>query len=76
LFLTTALPTRLLTEKPYRDPARSLGRALIISRAHDHERPSARTCAYCCGLVRWVSPAVTSPPANVIFRLRSAVSDL
>ena len=38
-FLTTALPTRRLTEKPYREKASPLAKALITVKSPTHELP-------------------------------------
>ena len=39
LFLTTALPTRRLTEKPYLDEVSPLGKAFITTKSLTHELP-------------------------------------
>ena len=74
LFLTTALPTLLLTEIPYRDNVSSLCIALITSRSHAHDLPFSYTRAYSFGLVINLPP-VTPPRANFTLRLRSIASD-
>ena len=74
LFLTTASPTLLLTEIPYRDNISPLGKALITSRSHAHDSPFSYTRAYSFGLVINLPP-VTPPRANFTLRLRSIASD-
>ena len=39
LFLVTALPTRLLTEKPYREMVSPLAKALIATKSDARELP-------------------------------------
>ena len=58
LFLVTALPTRWLTEKPYRDKVSPLGKAFITSKLLAHELPLPQTRAYCFALVRYLSPLI------------------
>lgn len=55
LFLTTALPTRRLTVKPYLDMLSPLGTALNTITLSDQEAPLSYTREYCAFPVRYFS---------------------